>query len=396
MRRFVTPAPSVAPQLLFVVCALALLVCAACGRIAYDPVESHAFDGSTRDAGKRDGSASDAWIDGGVLDGGSGHLRITIAAGTVGEDLIDFPLLVTVVAADLARAGAALTAEPRFLSPEHPDPLDHDLRAPASSGKLVAWVLVPRIHRDATTTIDLFTDSAESRPSDPRAVWRSYAAVWHLDDPPDRPIADATGNGGEGVSLGAMDGTSVVDGIGHRALEFDGVDDGLTVDGGPAITTTDPMTISLWVRNRAFGLEGPPLFARAVGFASTQQDFLVRAWKGCLGGGMYNGARFSLPCVSWDDTAVWHHVVLVIDGGTLALYFDGAPGREVAYEGSVAVRGYPFTIGTFGVADDTRTWNGAIDEVWLAPIARSPAWIAALHASQSGEPFYELSVVAEW
>ena len=91
-----------------------------------------------------------------------------------------------------------------------------------------------------------------------------------------------------------------------------------------------------------------------------------------------------------DSTSVpvgeWAFLVLVSKNHKVSMYVNGEPiaiagsdGTEFAREfvPNELKRSVPFRIG--GDEIETETWNGAIDEVRVESIARSPEWIEVMY-----------------
>jgi hypothetical protein len=354
--------------------ALAMIaMVAACGRFGFGDGATDIDANGAADADGAD-TVSAAWWS------PEFDARVQLTISPPAASLDRFPLLVEISDADLGGA-ASDGRDLRFVQGD--TLLAHELVAlDVAAGSLTAWVLIPSLAADSASEVALyFANPAASAVGDTAAVWDDHVAVWHLDDDPAAPIGDATGAGSTGTAVGGMTAANLVDGVVGRALDFDGIDDGITVAAGAALARLAPMTISVWVKNRAFAENEGLIVARATTYGSTNHDFYVRASDACLNAGIYDGSvGVNTGCVDWSDAGVWHHLALVITDDEARLYFDGA--LAVISPSPSPRASHPVRIGYWGVADATRSWSGAIDEVWIAPVARSAEWIAMQHASQ--------------
>ena len=107
------------------------------------------------------------------------------AAGT-GEDLVDFPLLVSVT--DPSIGGQADGRDLVFTADDGTTRLDHELESwNATTGALVAWVRVPELSASLDTRVFVYHGNAAAiDQQDPAGVWGAgYTSVHHLDDDPE-------------------------------------------------------------------------------------------------------------------------------------------------------------------------------------------------------------------
>ncbi|HNT76588.1 MAG TPA: hypothetical protein PKH77_16370, partial [Anaerolineae bacterium] len=212
---------------------------------------------------------------------------------------------------------------------------------------------------------------------------------------------DSNGRGVNGVCSGATCPTSGVAGENGRALDFDGVDDYLTVT--PPVTPTE-FTLSLW-------FQWDDLNSSTVQFLGGKdtETFELHTTAG-------NGLRV-IPA-GYPETSVdvpgfvqagWNHVALTYDGSTVIVYRNGAPvgGRGGVTGVDLLADATPFNIGRRG--DGTYPFDGQIDDVRLFDRVLEPAEIALLAQSQvagvsqadvaftpamPGSPFYNESAPA--
>jgi hypothetical protein len=323
----------------------------------------------------------------------SWRYRKTLAIQKVQQDLPDFPLLVSFQDVGLGARARTDGKDLRFCSADGTMVLAHEVELyQAPAGEVVAWVKVPKLLSGGMTIYIYYGNPAAALSPDPRAVWKNgYLGVWHLHTQP--PTVTESVNGYPTTSYAAVQYPTPAPGKIGKAHRFDGVDDKL-FSKEPALKPTGALTVSAWFR-----LDGKD--------TDVDDDDLVTA-SGNTGDRSWD-LSFDIdptyaPChaVSFRTTSaaragvaagwtkvcpgVWHHVVGVFKpGAAIQLYLDGQLDDEKTQ--SVASALYFSTVHLHIGAEtgDYSGWShfmGEIDEVRIAGVARSPAWIAATHANQ--------------
>jgi biopolymer transport protein ExbB len=303
----------------------------------------------------------------------------------VAEDLSDFPAYVGISAdGSLAANASPSGADIVFTDADGMTPLDFEIeRFDSSTGRLDAWVRLPLLSSTADTRIYLYYGNpAAPTPGASSEVWNAqYVGVWHLAQEPgvSPAIVDSTG----GVDLtpaGAMTATARQTGQLGWAIDFDGVDDRLSSAVEPRLAVTN-LTITAWVQARTFPGNTGTIVARSTMEGASNHDYFLRAGDGDLNFGVFTGASDGITWGGWSTTGEWHSLAATYDG-TLRIYFDGSEVATDPGEGLIRDSMRPFHIGSWGVPDATRTWNGLIDEVRISSVARSASWIATRHANE--------------
>lgn len=172
---------------------------------------------------------------------------LTVQGSAVAGALTDFPVLVSLVDADLAaRVGTAEGWDIGFTLPDG-TPLAHEVEQYyASSGTLVAWVKLPALAAGTDTTFVMhYGDAAVAAATEtPADVWDAdFRMVQHFEETTG-PVLDSTANGNDGVVSGAW---FTAAGSADGAYLFDGVDDQIEVPDSPSVrfVNTD-FTIEGW------------------------------------------------------------------------------------------------------------------------------------------------------
>jgi hypothetical protein len=171
--------------------------------------------------------------------------------------------------------------------------------------------------------------------------------------------AGTTVSGG-GSLTGTVSGATFVHGVYGTALDFDGVDDIVTVPETPALDLTTGMTIEAWVRPGIISKTSAILFNAA----PNDSDYAIYAQDtdGAFGAWVTTtettrGAttrRFPAP----DQ---WTHLAATYDGSWLRFYVNGAEASSVSVGGPLLTSHGSFTIG--GDEPFGEFFRGLVDEV---------------------------------
>jgi hypothetical protein len=216
------------------------------------------------------------------------------------------------------------------------------------------------------------------------------AAYWKFDEGAGTSAADSYGNPVTGTLQG---GTSWANGRFGPAVNFDGVDDTISVPIASLASVASNFTLAFWVMPRsaheidaestsgASGVTGqryvwgPQWFDGASGVAG------VGVSVGTNGVSVYEHAGGYLPAllVYQGPIAGWTHVAVVYENNQPRLYINGVLVRVGLKSTKTSVRAAPSTIGGFaygsydGVLDDVRLYPAIANSSDLARLAVSPA-----------------------
>ncbi|MHC4616665.1 MAG: LamG domain-containing protein [Planctomycetota bacterium] len=202
-------------------------------------------------------------------------------------------------------------------------------------------------------------------------VSRGLVAWWKFDDASGKAAADSSGNGHKGTLMGRLsfDGKSVEGRIG-KALEFDGAEGYIEIEGYKGVTGTRPRTVAAWIKTKS-------------------DNGRILSWGRDEGGGMFifghvqgrgrigvtpEGGYLYMNKKTNDDA--WHHVAAVVEEAELpnlhdhvTIFLDG----EVAEIHDIGIldlwpietpAGQDVTIGKGfkGALDDVRIYDRALTE----------------------------------
>ncbi len=202
-----------------------------------------------------------------------------------------------------------------------------------------------------------------------------------------KPVAgfmgDSTANNNTGTSAGVMGAMDQVAGQIDGSLDFDGFDDQINVPDSASLDIAgDKMTVSAWILPDF--IETTPSGFFIVGkfatvatwrlwFRDGSDDFRFRI----NAGGSSTGV--TTTDLSW-TAGTPHYLVGVYNGTNMIIYWDGSQEATTAKTGTLSTNDEDLTIGQRGAAP-LLPFDGIIDEVRVANVARSDDWITAQYKS---------------
>ncbi|MHA2254036.1 MAG: hypothetical protein ACXAD7_27030, partial [Candidatus Kariarchaeaceae archaeon] len=175
---------------------------------------------------------------------------ITIDATKIDEDLINFPVLISLYDPDL-RTKTTSTGDNIAFFDVNENQLEHTFEAfdqyyNASHTQMIAWVKV-NLSSAVDTTIFMKYGSSQSITQNPENVWDSnYAGVWHLNEDPSGTLYDSTSNSNDGTSTGSPN--SIAGNI-LNAVEFTapGSDQYVEILDSASLDLANTFTIESWI-----------------------------------------------------------------------------------------------------------------------------------------------------
>ena len=185
-----------------------------------------------------------------------------------------------------------------------------------------------------------------------------------------------------------VDNVNYVEGVRGEAVLLE---PGQFIDLDALDPTGGDFTLSLWTKWNGPNGEHQVLFSQRDYWSDSTSRF---QWHYEVNSGTFAVMK-SMPgspeaVYFGDSTSVpvgeWAFLVLVSKNHMVSMYVNGEPvaiavsdGTEFAGEfvPNELNRNVPFRIG--GDEIETETWNGALDEIWVESIARSPEWIEVMY-----------------
>jgi len=342
------------------------------------------------------------------LAGWTYRAAVTIDADQVGTGgVANFPVLLTAAnmpATMWAQLANADGRDLRVTSSDGTTVLNHELVSitPATPA-LEMWVSVPSVASASDTTLYLYWgNSAATMPSaaSQQAVWTGagYSAVYHLlEDAAGATgaalYADATGLGHTGLDyVSATDKTGII-GAGQQ---FDGSNDFVRVlDADDLDPGSGDFTVSVWLKGitmerMALGKysPSPPWPGWNLGYSVSPHGYC----RWAVFDGVHLYPDFDGTHVNIVDGG-WHHLLGTLSRADAALYLwvdnisEGSSDQPVIGTVNTAenlVLGARFNGGSL-------FWNGSLDEVRVATVARTAAWVTTEYNNQSSPgTFYKV------
>ncbi len=229
------------------------------------------------------------------------------------------------------------------------------------------------------TTTGNYTDSATYGAHN---VWSNgYEVVQHLNEDGNTTSGgykDSTGNNHDGTGT-AMTGASDLPGQVGRGQDFDGVNNFINLNGSFALVSS---TMSTWYKVGTFDYEGCDglLFTRTT-LATGLNTSCGTSWR--MG---YHWNDDSATYL-WDGPTiyadVWNYVVLSLGGAEATVY--NYSGNNLGSSTNVTTHATS-TMSSLSIGadvDQDRKFNGQMDEVRVASLIRSTAWVKAEYFNQS-------------
>ncbi|MEI8129950.1 MAG: DUF2341 domain-containing protein [bacterium] len=273
-----------------------------------------------------------------------------------------------------------------FVADDGVTKLNHEIeKYDPTTGELIAWVRVPTVSYTADTDVYMYYGNASaSDQSNPTGVWTNhFGAVYHLSDSGPSIASDTTGNH-DATTSGAI--TFGQTGTIHKAVTFDGTIGG-DMDTGYVVPSSD-ISISAWAQSSSTGITNRLLGANGTNIiwgARNVSTSLIASINSASGGG--GSINIDVPSLA----SGWHYIELTIDStnGT-QLYDDGVLVGSSISKNIVSTNS--FHIGNDGDGVPTDVFDGSVDEVHFATVARSADWVMTEYANQqSTASFYSQS-----
>jgi hypothetical protein len=306
-------------------------------------------------------------------------------------DLANFPLTVSLTDADLMTTanGGLVTNSSGYDIGFYPDcsgtgaALKWEIESyTPATGALVAHVLRPALSHTADDTIGMYYGGAfSSFQSTAPAVWDSnFQGVWHFPNGSTLSSADSTGvnngtNNAATATVGKMDGGAGFDGVATNKIAT------------AYAAALGNFTISVWFKSTGVGTGG---YDRIVDKSYVDGLVMSRIGNAPNTWGVYfeDPAAASPLSVTLADGA-WHHLAVTRSGTTLALLGDGGAVSATKTVAATATSTAALAIGYFPNAGSPfNMFMGAIDEVRVSNVARSPDWLVTEYRNQSAPATY--------
>lgn len=207
----------------------------------------------------------------------------------------------------------------------------------------------------ATSSVQVYWPHAVAAGAPGREKAPDGCIGWYtFDDLPGNVAVDSSGNRYDGVLNNMNSAECCVAGRKNNCLEFDGIDDNVTISS----LTGNLTTICFWIREQVAGpvdWSGP--------FIQTSNDttgfqFRCSGWAPGYYSLKIGGTEYPTTIPDTDQT--WKHVALVKDGTATKIYYNGVLNKTIA---AVWTTAGSVRLGSNGNND--LWWNGKLDDLMM-------------------------------
>ena len=248
------------------------------------------------------------------------------------------------------------------------------------------WVKVPTIKNATDTDLYLYYDAdhvdntayvgnTNSTPSE--NVWDShFKLVSHMKDDPDASnVRDSTSNNNDGAKK-AANNPMQADGKIGEAQDFS--DDHVNCGTSSSLNIQHTLTIEAWVNPNSLSA----VHQNSIVDRGSSYWFLILIGD-TLAFLRYKGGFAVFSTIATIPTGTFTHVAVTYNNSALdevKLYINGQLSREGSMNGPIDSSASAVLIGDRG--SGVHPFDGIIDEVRIADVVRSNAWIKASHESE--------------
>ncbi|MGD8566422.1 MAG: DUF2341 domain-containing protein, partial [Candidatus Bathyarchaeota archaeon] len=301
---------------------------------------------------------------------------INVNSSQVEDDLINFPILVSVTDVDLASKAQDDGDDIAFVLDSDGTKLNHEIESfNGTTGELIAWVNVTSLSSAVDTLIWMYYNNSDcSSQENIPGTWDSnYVAVWHFNDD---SLEDSTSYGYDGVNSGTSynSGCKIAGG-----REYTG-DDWININNFHTISTS--LTAETWM------YRDPSDSQNFIRFFTEGPDWNDNDW--CL---YWRIGPESLRFVinnndystggSFPFSGEWFHTAVTYDTGDAYLYKNGALEFDWSGEYGPSINNVYDTLTIGNQNGGGRGWIGRMDEVRISDVRRSTAWIGTTYNTTS-------------
>ncbi len=321
--------------------------------------------------------------------------EITIDHTKVAGDLTNFSVLISVTDQDLRDKAQETGDDILFMDKEGvATKLYHEIEYfDSTTGKLTTWVKLPVVYSTRDTILYMYYgNSSSNAQQSPERTWNNhFKAVWHLNNNPSGSIIDSTAKDNDGIAKGDMTSSDLVSGkIGH-CIEFDGIDDFISIS--EFTDTLDTGTCIAWVLTTSTNIgavwgEANQHADKPYIVCGKYYDDILWFARDIYGVDSNYQGRTS---VGMND-GQWHQIAWLSkgSGNGNTFYFDGQP-VSLNWQDGQNPNGIWFddqstdthSIGALNRPMTDCQWMGLLDEIRIANIPLSAAEITTEYANQN-------------
>jgi hypothetical protein len=316
--------------------------------------------------------------------------QITIDHTNIPADLINFPVLISIVDDDLKEKAQPNGNDILFMNNTgFATVLYYEIEEyDSTQGALTAWVNLTQLSSDQDTMFYMYYGNPTTLSQQvPEKTWDlSYLAVWHMNDATLSTISDSTINQYTGTKSSANEPNEEQGRVG-KSQHFDGTNDYIQFVN--KIIPTGSKTISAWVKKERTGWQ--QVFANSQGDGSPNAG---TAW--CFDDTSGGIIEFDLGNAGQPDHYIkvripvtdfeWHYYTMVFDnnGPCLYGYKDGSLiVLSTTTSGDEAPPNYNLRMGRSNDGNSPYYMKGGLDEVRVSNAVENAQWISVEYMNQN-------------
>ena len=184
-------------------------------------------------------------------------------------------------------------------------------------------------------------------------------ALWHFDEGNGNTAFDETSNNNDGT---IDDATWTTEGKFENALNFDGINDLVSVPYSQSIGELQALTLEAWIKRNSQS-DGMIISKNGPYFISVRNNVVE--------GGVYAGSGWTHVTGTTElETGKWYHIALTYNGAFVKVYLNGSEDGSAIKTGGILSTSQSLHIG-WGEPGHNQFFNGTIDEVRISNISRS-------------------------
>jgi len=305
--------------------------------------------------------------------------KITIDHTQVVGDLNYFPVLVSTLDTNLRDKAQDDGDDMLFMNgPGVANKLYHEIEHyDGSSGEMVAWVNIPSVSHDEDTVLYMYYGNPGcSSQQVPERVWDNYyCGVWHLDELSGLTY-DSTGYNNNGQAYGATYNTP---GQINGAYDFEADDpDRIEVPHSSSLAIT-----SGWIKAESYKFKGTILTKYACYYTNLAKDGRIDIYTYWNNGGN-RGTSTHLFSNTILTTETWYHFAWTESTtGERKIYINGVLDSSGPFESSIWSQSDELEIGQQTIFNNSKKFDGILDELRVSNIARDDDWIKTSYTNQN-------------
>ncbi|MCX6764571.1 MAG: DUF2341 domain-containing protein [Candidatus Nealsonbacteria bacterium] len=308
--------------------------------------------------------------------------KITIDRTKVAADLIDFPVLISTISADLSSKAQYDGDDILFTLSDGITKVPHEIEKYASStGGLIAWVKI-NVSSTADTYLYMYYGNAVvSNQQQIINTWdSSFMMVQHMNGAPYSAVDDSTVNNNDVTGANGCTFNQSAK-IGYGVVFSKAASNWLSISDSSTLRPANGITMEAWFKTASI-TTGQRIFNKGI-VTSPYSGYSLLVYADRFLWQMYAGALNQ-----YDDFSAtilnntWYHVVASYDKQYMRVYLNGSLlASHVETDPITHNSTVPLYIGRSNAGGEY--FDGLLDEVRISSNGRSAAWISTSYSNQS-------------